>query len=108
MHQEQGHECVLVSASMSVYLNAWAKRENFHEIMCTALEEDEEGYVTGRIEGENCHGKDKLRRIAAWKTERQERTAYAYGDTEGDMPMLSAVENGFKWKSSAGCFVSLK
>lgn len=36
-HQEQGHECVLVSASMDVYLNAWAKREGFSEVICTAL-----------------------------------------------------------------------
>ena len=107
-HQEQGHECVLVSASLDVYLNAWAKRENFHEVICTALEKNAKGYATGKIKGNNCHGEEKLRRISTWKARRQEKPAYAYGDTEGDMPMLNAVENGFKWKSSAGCFVLLR
>src|SRR5690606_38030685 len=60
-HQEQGHECVLVSASMDVYLNAWARREGFSEVICTALEKDDSGYVSGRIQGENCHGEEKVR-----------------------------------------------
>jgi HAD superfamily hydrolase (TIGR01490 family) len=107
-HQEQRHECVLVSASLDFYLNAWAKQESFHEVICTALEEDAKGYITGKIEGENCHGKEKLRRITAWKAQRQQKVAYAYGDTEDDMPMLNSVENGFKWEKGRGGFAPLR
>lgn len=96
-HQEQGHECVLVSASMDVYLNAWAKREGFSEVICTALEKDDSGYVSGSIQGENCHGEEKLKRVQKWREIRKSSETFAYGDTSGDIPMLKAVDKGMFW-----------
>jgi len=96
-HQEQGHECVLVSASMDVYLNAWAKREGFSEVICTALEKDDSGYVSGSIQGENCHGKEKFSRISSF-SEDVGRMKYAYGDSPGDYEMLSYSDKAFLLK----------
>lgn len=93
-HQEQGHECVLVSASMDVYLNAWAKSEGFSEVICTALEKDDNGYVSGSIQGENCHGEEKVRRIIS-SNFRKRKPAFAYGDSKGDVPMLQHADHGF-------------
>lgn len=101
-HQEQGHECVLVSASMDVYLNAWAKREGFSEVICTALEKDANGHVSGSIQDKNCHGEEKLRRVVKWRSSRSHGETFAYGDTSGDIPLLTSVGKGFILKKSGG------
>ncbi|WP_445001096.1 HAD-IB family hydrolase [Halomonas mongoliensis] len=93
-HQEQGHECVLVSASMDAYLNAWAKREQLDGVICTRLEVDQAGRVTGRIDGKNCHGAEKVRRMKQEIGDIGHRTTYAYGDSKGDHPLLENVAFG--------------
>ncbi|WP_280565085.1 HAD-IB family hydrolase [Chromohalobacter sp. 48-RD10] len=93
-HQAQGHECVLVSASINVYLKSWAKREHFSEVICTALEVGKKGHVSGRIQGKNCHGEEKVRRIVLSNFNGR-RLTYAYGDSKGDLPMLKLVDHGF-------------
>lgn len=98
-HQEQDHECVLVSASMDVYLNAWAKREGFSEVICTALEKDDSGHVSGSIQGENCHGKEKLRRVLAWRDGQCAVETFAYGDTPGDYDLLESSDNPYLYKN---------
>lgn len=93
-HQEQGHECVLVSASMDVYLNAWAKREGFSEVICTTLEKDVDGSVSGKMQGENCHGEEKVVRIKNLMGNIIPKKSFGYGDTDGDIPMLRFVDEG--------------
>jgi phosphatidylglycerophosphatase C len=44
--------------------------------------------LTGRFDGANCHGEEKVRRIKAqWRLEDYDEI-YAYGDSPGDRPML--------------------
>ncbi|MCK0769399.1 HAD-IB family hydrolase [Chromohalobacter canadensis] len=99
-HQAQGHECVLVSASMNVYLESWAKRERFSDVICTALEVGQKGHVSGKIQGKNCHGDEKARRIVVSKLNSR-RLTYAYGDSKGDWPMLKLVDHGFVFERGA-------
>ncbi|WP_372611445.1 HAD-IB family hydrolase [Halomonas sp.] len=106
-HQEQGHECVLVSASMDVYLNAWAKRELFSDVICTALERDAGGHVSGKFRGKNCHGKEKLRRVLAWRDGRSPVETFAYGDTAADIPLVTLVDRGYLWQSRDKKFISV-
>lgn len=97
-HQEQDHECVLVSASMDVYLNAWAEGEGFSGVICTALEKDANGHVSGKVHGKNCHGEEKLKRVQEWRGTRKSAETFGYGDTAGDVPMLKAVDKGWFWE----------
>jgi phosphatidylglycerophosphatase C len=94
-HQEQGHECVLVSASLDLYLRAWSTSNCFSDLICTSLSEEKKETVTGKIKGKNCHGTEKLRRILAWQSSRKTRQVYAYGDTSGDGPMLKMATYGY-------------
>lgn len=104
-HQEQGHECVLVSASLDVYLNAWAKAEYLSSVICTSLQRSEdEGFV--KIKGKNCHGEEKIRRIFEEGFNLNLRPSYAYGDTKGDLPMLNIVDEGFLLKGDVFISVS--
>ena len=99
-HQEQGHECVLVSASLDIYLHAWAKSEHFSEVICTLLKVGSSGDVAGDIKGENCYGKEKVRRLIEVDLNIGLRSSYAYGDTKGDFPMLNLVNKGFLFNGS--------
>lgn len=93
-HQQQGHECVLVSASLDVYLNAWACQAGFARVVCSSLAVDARHRATGELDGRNCHGAEKVRRIAPLISRAAPPTTYAYGDTRGDIAMLQHVDTG--------------
>jgi phosphatidylglycerophosphatase C len=44
--------------------------------------------LTGKIEGKNCYGGEKVRRIQEAYSLEEYSEIYAYGDTSGDRPML--------------------
>ncbi len=92
-HQRQGHLCVLVSASLEVYLKPWAKTVGFGFCLATRLETDANGRVTGRLSGRNCRGEEKVWRIQQLiaRLGNPQKT-YAYGDSPGDRAMLDFVE----------------
>lgn len=94
-HQNQQHTCVLVSASFDIWLKPWADSNGFDDILTTQLE-TKGGIVTGNIAGNNCYGQEKVRRIESWLNQEDllPNYTYAYGDTKGDLPMLSVVNHG--------------
>lgn len=96
-HQEQGHRCVLVSASLDVYLEPWVELVGIDVCLASSLESDADGVLTGRFAGANCYGHEKVRRIRALleNVGIPEKT-YAYGDSAGDIPMLTMVNDGFR------------
>jgi len=106
-HQEQGHECVLVSASLDVYLNIWTRDERFSDIICTSLKRLDTGSVTGHIKGNNCYDEEKVKRILAWLASKSPIEIYAYGDTSGDIPMINFANYGYIWLKKEGKFSSI-
>ena len=96
-HLSQGHDCVLVSASLDVYLEHWGKYRGFKGIIASSLRVNESGAVTGNLRGENCFGPEKARRIRQWlmADNRLPETTYAYGDSRGDSDMLDFAEHAF-------------
>jgi phosphatidylglycerophosphatase C len=87
-HRAEGHELVLVSASPELYVAPIGRRLGFDEVLATRLEVDTEGRLTGRLEGPNCRGPEKVSRLRQWRGETIE-VAYAYGDSAGDREMLA-------------------
>lgn len=106
-HRSAGHRCVLVSASINVYLNTWAKKELFSELICTTLEQDAAGYLSGSIEGKNCYGEEKLRRVLERNDGFRGVPMYAYGDSPADVALLKYVNHGFIWNQRTRQFVSV-
>ncbi len=98
-HQEQGHECVLVSASLDIWLNSWGSMNGFNSVITTKLEVDK-NEVTGRISGLNCHGQEKVNRINSFFKNKNPEKSYAYGDTKGDFYMLKHVDSGWMLNKS--------
>lgn len=94
-HQAQGHIVILVSASLSPYLEPLGDLLEVDAVLCTELESDGKKY-TGNIKGVNCRGPEKVRRIQSWCDSARipmSSVRYAYGDSSGDAEMLAFVEH---------------
>lgn len=64
-HQEQGHQTILVSSSLEVYLLPWAEMMGLSQVIGTQLA-SKSGRLTGRIFGKNCYGREKVNRLTAF------------------------------------------
>jgi len=95
-HQERGDLVCVVTASPEVWIKPWCEAHGF---VCigSKLAYDEAGIFLGRLEGANCHGPEKVRRIREAVPIEDYAIRYAYGDTKGDLPMLElAHHRGYK------------
>lgn len=99
-HQARGEDCILLSASLDLYLVPWARAEGFHDVLCSSLEEDQKHWVTGRLKGNNCYGTEKVRRIKEYisNSGRHYQSITAYGDSSGDLPLLKFADHGYMVK----------
>jgi phosphatidylglycerophosphatase C len=91
-HQQQGHRCIIVSASLELYLRPWASKAGFDDVLGSRLEELADGRTSGKLLGENCFGPEKVKRLEALLGAREGYTLYAYGDSRGDKELLSAAD----------------
>lgn len=82
-----GAEVVVVSASPEAWLRKWCADLS---ILCIATRlAVSNNRISGRIEGLNCHGNEKVRRITELFDLDSYSSVYCYGDTPADKPMLS-------------------
>lgn len=95
-HQAKGHRCILISASIDVYLMPWAASANITDILTSRLEYDHENKATGRLQGSNCWGKEKTRRLTELLGPKDGYILYAYGDSAGDNDLLALADYPFK------------
>jgi phosphatidylglycerophosphatase C len=95
-HRRLGHRIVLVSASLAPYLVPFGDLLEVDAVLCTRLEVDRAGRLTGRLDGSNCRGAEKVARLDAWLTEHglAEAFVYAYGDSRGDRELLARADRG--------------
>jgi len=86
----------IVSASIEHYLHPWAKSQNINTVFATQLE-TANGRLTGELKGRNVWGKGKTARIRAEMGQMPYEIVEAYGDSEGDKPLLYAAKASF-WR----------
>lgn len=102
-HQSQGHHCILVSASLDVWLTPWSQMHGLEPPICTALEYKNQK-ATGKLAGNNCYGYEKAKRIASWLKQHEGKvTTYAYGDSKSDFAMLHQADFGFILRHRTFC-----
>ncbi len=100
-HRTSGHRIIVVSASVEAWIKEWCGRYGI-EVIGTRLE-SKQGRLTGRIEGANCQGAEKVRRIREAVRLNEYEYIYAYGNSKGDAEMLSlAQERYYNWVKVAG------
>jgi phosphatidylglycerophosphatase C len=94
-HRRQGHEVVVVSASLDVYVEPVARALGADCVLCTRLESDAQGRLTGRMLGPNVRGAEKVVRLCLWLEESDGGPAemWGYGDSDGDRELLAAVDH---------------
>lgn len=91
-HKRQGHRCVVISASLEIYVRPWAIKAGFNDVIATRLEMQQDGCTTGRLSGANCFGIEKVRRLEALLGTREGYSLHAYGDSRGDRELLSFAD----------------
>lgn len=87
-HVAAGNRVFVVTASPEFVSWAWTLREGV-ELIATRLEISG-GRMTGRLDGLNCRGVEKVRRLSEHLGE-PVRLDVAYGDSAGDKDMLAAA-----------------
>ena len=93
-HKEQGHFCVLVSAAPEFYLQEWGKLHQFDAILATRLEVLPNRTISGKINGFNCWGPEKVKRLNELLGGKNYQL-YAYGDSRGDQELLQSADHSF-------------
>jgi phosphatidylglycerophosphatase C len=87
-HVKAGDQVFVVTASPEFVSWAWTFKENV-ELVATRLE-IAAGRMTGRLDGVNCRGLEKIRRLSEHLGEPVVLDV-AYGDSAGDAEMLAAA-----------------
>jgi phosphatidylglycerophosphatase C len=93
-HRGQGHELVIVSASLTVYLEPIAARLGFDAALGTDLEVGRDGNLTGALAGPNVRRAEKARRLDAWLG--QSAFVWAYGDSTGDRELFERADRAIR------------
>jgi phosphatidylglycerophosphatase C len=90
----QGVKLAIVTASPEPVVAPFARRLGADLLIGTRLVYDAQDRVAGPLEGPNCRGAEKVRRLRA-AIGPDARLIAAYGDTEGDRELLAEADEGF-------------
>jgi phosphatidylglycerophosphatase C len=94
-HRELGHTVILASASLDPYLVPLGELLAVDAVVCTVLERGADGRLTGRLDGANCRGAEKARRVRDWLegAALAGSDLWAYGDSSGDDELLTLADH---------------
>jgi phosphatidylglycerophosphatase C len=92
-HLSQGHRVVVVSASAENWIGDWCRNKGLDCIATRLAVVDDR--ITGQLSGANCNGIEKVNRIRSAYSPDNFAEVYAYGDTDGDKPMLALATHPF-------------
>ncbi len=91
-HQTMGHRVVIATASLEAYVRSWAFEQGVADVVGTRLEVEGER-LTGRLEGHNCYGAEKVARLEMLVADLHNSNIYAYGDSRGDRELLALAHH---------------
>ncbi|MCI4669409.1 MAG: HAD-IB family hydrolase [Bacteroidia bacterium] len=93
-HKDQGHLCLMVTASMDIWTKAWAETQGL-TLIATKSRFDQKGIFTGEVDGINNWGPGKEKNLQTYFKGKNVEAIYAYGDSSGDKEMLKMADFPF-------------
>lgn len=93
-HKELGHRVIVISANIEDLVGKWCDKVGITEYSCTNLSK-EDGNLTGRINGANCYGNEKVKRLMSLVGPLDKFIIYAYGDSKGDSELLEIADHKY-------------
>lgn len=94
-HLRQGHDVVIVSASMDNWVLPFAESLGIKHVAGTQVEVASDGRLTGRFATPNCYGAEKVRRLLCLFPDRESYRLVAYGDSSGDRELLAYADEAY-------------
>lgn len=93
-HIGKGDEVFIVTASMPEWIIGWAATYGLDKdhVIGTAPEIGPDGLLTGKFQGRNCRGKEKVARLIPRIGKREDYVIHAYGDSDGDLELLEFAD----------------
>jgi phosphatidylglycerophosphatase C len=91
--RKDGFEIVIVTASAENWIRNWARQ--FSLVLVATKLEVKNGLITGKIDGQNCKGEQKVICIKEKWALMDYDTIYVYGDSAADKPMMSLGTRSF-------------
>lgn len=90
----QGAQCrvAVVSASPEIYLRPFCEALGI-DCIASRFEFDAAGCFTGRLQGANCNGSEKVHRVKEHFGDLSALTVEVYGDSPGDYPLLNLADS---------------
>ncbi len=92
-HLDEGHEVVLVSASLEYYLRPAAEALGLTDVIGVTMEADASGRLTGRLARPNVRAEEKAVRLREWWGKRPATELWAYGNSSGDEALLALADH---------------
>jgi len=87
----EGEKCI-VSASLDIWMNDIARELNCNLISTESI------FINkrfNRIDGKNCFGNEKVKKIKKYYNLLEYDTIYVFGDSDGDNEMLNLSDNSY-------------
>lgn len=94
-HRDAGDRLVIASAAADLIVEAMAEQLGFDDIICTRLSWSADHRLLTALNGENCYGLEKLRRVDEYLDAQASigQTSF-YSDHITDLPCLDRVDYG--------------
>ena len=87
-HLKAGDPVYIISASLTNWITPWAKRQGDIRVLATEAQTDSNLRLTGKFEGQNCLGQEKVRRLKADPNFNPNVPITVYTDSLSDLPII--------------------
>ena len=91
-HRREGHELLLITASLALYAEPIAERLGIPTVFATRLAQTG-GVFSGALDGANMRGPEKAR-VLDEHLAGSDAVVWAYGDSAGDRELLARADHG--------------
>ena len=108
-HRACGDVLAIVSAAADLVVSPIARRLGIHQVICTRLRWEKDGHASSRLDGSNCYGAEKLRRVReTWGAAHGYKPVTAYSDHISDLDLLLWADRGVAVNPSRSLLLAAK